>query len=82
MRPHGCAARRERADAGARTRGVVGVVAKLLGIARDTVYRWIDMTSLSPESIGPLWKFNLSDIDDRVRIFGAIDDESESGGQA
>lgn len=82
MRPHGCAARRERADAGAGTLGVLDVVAKLLGIARDTVYRWIDMTSLPPESIGRLWKFNLSDIDERVRVFGAIEDESESGGQA
>ena len=51
----------------------VDVVAKHLGIARDTVYRWIDSKGLPAHRIGRLWKFKLSDIDEWVRAGG--DDE-------
>lgn len=42
-------------------------VATHLGIARDTVYRWIDAKSLPAQRIGRLWKFKLSDVDEWVR---------------
>ena len=60
----------------------VDVVAKHLGIARDTVYHWNDAKGLPAHCIGRLWKLKLSDMDEWVRAGGAIEDESESGGQA
>lgn len=49
----------------------VDIVAKHLGVARDTVYRWIDSKGVPAHRIGRLWKFKLSDIDDWVRAGGA-----------
>lgn len=46
-------------------------VAKHLGVAKDSVYRWIDARSLPAHKIGRLWKFKLSEIDDWVRSGGA-----------
>lgn len=57
----------------------VDVVAKHLGIARDTVYRWIDSKGLPAHRIGRLWKFKLSDIDDWVRAGGADGNETVGG---
>jgi excisionase family DNA binding protein len=42
-----------------------------LGVARDTVYRWIDRKGLPAHRIGKLWKFKLAEVDDRVRSRGA-----------
>ena len=42
-------------------------VAKHLGIARDTVYRWIESKALPAHKIGRLWKFKLSEVDEWVR---------------
>ena len=50
-------------------------VAKHLGIARDTVYRWIDSKALPAHKIGRLWKFKLSEVDEWVRQGGATDDQ-------
>ena len=50
-------------------------VAKHLGIARDTVYRWIDSKALPAHKIGRLWKFKLSEVDEWVRSGGATDDQ-------
>ena len=50
-------------------------VAKHLGIARDTVYRWIDSKALPAHKIGRLWKFKLSEVDEWVRSGGASDDQ-------
>ena len=41
----------------------VDQVASHLGIARDTVYRWIETKSLPAQRVGRLWKFKLSDVD-------------------
>lgn len=49
-------------------------VASHLGVARDSVYRWIDGRGLPAHKIGRLWKFRLSEIDEWVRGGGA--DES------
>lgn len=46
-------------------------VAEHLGVARDTVYRWIDHKGLPAHKIGRLWKFKLSDVDQWVRARGA-----------
>ena len=51
----------------------VDEVAKHQGIAKDTVYRWIESRGLPTHRIGRLWKFKLSDIDEWVRASGAAD---------
>ena len=45
-------------------------VAKHLGIAKDTVYRWIEK-ALPAHKIGRLWKFKFSEVDEWVRQGGA-----------
>ncbi|MBX3747812.1 MAG: excisionase family DNA-binding protein [Verrucomicrobiae bacterium] len=45
----------------------VEVVAKHLGVAKDSVYRWIETRSLPSHRIGRLWKFKLSEVDNWVR---------------
>jgi excisionase family DNA binding protein len=49
----------------------VDEVATHLGIARDTVYRWIESKALPAQKIGRLWKFKLSEVDEWVRSGGA-----------
>jgi excisionase family DNA binding protein len=46
-------------------------VAKHLGIAKDTVYRWRERKGLPAHKIGRLWKFQLSEVDEWVRAGGA-----------
>lgn len=41
--------------------------AKHLGVAKDSVYRWIETRSLPAHKIGRLWKFKLSEVDEWVR---------------
>jgi excisionase family DNA binding protein len=38
-------------------------VAKHLGVAKDSVYRWIDGRGMPAHKIGRLWKFRLSEVD-------------------
>jgi excisionase family DNA binding protein len=58
-------------------------VAKHLGVAKDSVYRWIDTRSLPAHKIGRLWKFKLSEVDEWVRAHGAEtqDDDAGKGGE-
>ena len=51
----------------------VDEVAKHLGIAKDSVYRWIDNRGLPAHKIGRLWKFRLSEVDDWVRTHRAVE---------
>lgn len=46
-------------------------VANHLGVAKDSVYRWIETRSLPAHKIGRLWKFKLSEVDEWVRADGA-----------
>lgn len=46
-------------------------VALHLGVVKDTVYRWRERKGLPAHKIGRLWKFQLSEVDDWVRIGGA-----------
>lgn len=46
-------------------------VAKHLGVAKDSVYRWIENRGLPAHKIGRLWKFKLSEVDEWVRAGGA-----------
>jgi excisionase family DNA binding protein len=54
----------------------VEIVAKHLGVTKDSIYRWIDHKRLPAHKIGRLWKFKLSEVDDWVRASGAVSDES------
>ena len=53
----------------------VDEVAKHLGIAKDTVYRWIEPKSLPAHRVGRLWKFKLSQVDAWIEAGGAAVDE-------
>lgn len=47
-----------------------------LGIAKDTIYRWIETRGLPAHRVGRLWKFKLSEVDAWVEHGGAGDDHS------
>lgn len=51
-------------------------VARHLGVAKDSIYRWIDRRGLPAHRIGRLWKFKISEVDDWVRAGGA---DAETG---
>jgi excisionase family DNA binding protein len=53
-------------------------VAAHLGVARDSVYRWIEGRGLPAHKVGRIWKFKLSEVDDWVRAGGAGDAVPES----
>lgn len=53
--------------------------AKHLGVAKDSVYRWIDSKGLPAHKIGRLWKFKLSAIDKWVRAGGASQQPKRRG---
>jgi excisionase family DNA binding protein len=55
----------------------VDEVAKHLGVAKDSVYRWIESRALPAHRIGRLWKFKLTEVDEWVRTRGANTDENE-----
>lgn len=38
-------------------------VATHLGVAKDSIYRWIETKDLPAHRVGRLWKFKLSEID-------------------
>ena len=52
-------------------------VVKHLGVARDSVYRWIERRGLPAHKVGRIWKFKLSEVDAWVRAGGAGHDEFE-----
>ena len=49
----------------------VDTVATHIGVAKDSVYRWIDAKGLPAHRVGKLWKFKLTEVDDWVRAGGA-----------
>ena len=53
-------------------------VAAHLGVAKDSVYRWIEAKHMPAHKIGKLWKFKLSEIDGWVRAGGANEPAAKS----
>ena len=53
-------------------------IAAHLGVAKDSVYRWIERKGLPAHKMGRLWKFKISEVDDWVRAGGAAQ-ETEHG---
>jgi len=58
----------------------VNEVASYLGVAIDTIYRWIERKKMPAHRVGRLWKFKLSEVDAWVRSGGA--DETRETGKA
>jgi excisionase family DNA binding protein len=56
----------------------VDEVAQHLGVAKESIYRWIDGKGLPARRVGRLWKFKLSEVDDWVRANGAAVDADGS----
>lgn len=52
-------------------------VAKHLGVAKDSVYRWVESRKLPAHRISRLWKFKLSEVDEWVRAEGPADDPAK-----
>jgi excisionase family DNA binding protein len=50
-------------------------IARHLGVAKDSIYRWIERRKLPAHRIGRLWKFKVSEVDDWVRAGGAVSDQ-------
>jgi excisionase family DNA binding protein len=57
----------------------VNEVALHLGVAADTVYRWIENKGLPAHRVGRLWKCKLPEVDAWVRGGGPA--ETDSGGK-
>ena len=55
----------------------VDEVASHLGVAKDSVYRWIEGKSLPAHRVGRLWKFRLSEVDKWIEAGGAGQDEPD-----
>lgn len=49
----------------------VDEVAKHLGVAKDSIYRWIENKNLPAHKIGRLWKLKLTEVDGWVLDGGA-----------
>lgn len=56
----------------------VNEVARHLGVAADTVYRWIEKKGLPAHRVGRLWKCKLPEVDAWVRGGGPADTGSGS----
>lgn len=52
-------------------------VARHLGIAKDTVYRWIESKSLPAHRVGRLWKCKVSQVDAWIEAGGAAESDNE-----
>jgi excisionase family DNA binding protein len=53
-------------------------IAAHLGVARETVYRWIEQKGLPAHRIGKFWKFKISEVDEWIRAGGAADGPPDS----
>jgi excisionase family DNA binding protein len=51
-------------------------VAQHLGVAKDSVYRWIERRGLPARRIGRIWKFRLSEVDRWVEAGGQGEDDA------
>ncbi|WP_438035189.1 helix-turn-helix domain-containing protein [Sorangium sp. So ce204] len=47
-------------------------VARHLGVAKGSVYRWIETRSLPAHEIGRLWKLQLSEVDEQEQRDAAL----------
>ena len=57
----------------------VDEIATHLGVAKDSIYRWIDKRNLPAHRVGRLWKFKVSEVDEWVRAGGAGHEQAPAG---
>lgn len=55
-------------------------IALHLGVAKDSVYRWIERKGLPAHKMGRLWKLKVSEVDEWVRQGGAARDSDHAEG--
>ena len=55
-------------------------ITRHLGVAKDSIYRWIERRSLPAHRVGRLWKFKISEVDEWVRTAVVEPDRREKGG--
>ena len=60
----------------------VDEVATHFGVAKESVYRWIEHKGLPAHKIGRLWKYQLSEVDAWVRACGATSPQSAPAQEA
>lgn len=48
-------------------------IAEYLGVAKDTVYTWVNSKGMPGHKVGRFWKFKRDEIDGWVRAGGASD---------
>ena len=49
----------------------VDEICKYLGVSKDTIYKWLDKSTMPGHRIGRLWKFKRDEVDEWVRNGGA-----------
>jgi excisionase family DNA binding protein len=54
----------------------VEVVAKHLGVRKESIYRWIDRRGFPAHRVGRLLRFRLSEVDEWVRVGGSGEDST------
>ena len=59
----------------------VDEIATHLGIARETVYRWIDQKGLPAHRIGKFWKFKIIEVDVWVRAGAAASESNKKSSE-
>lgn len=52
----------------------VNELSEHLGIAPDTIYRWLERRHMPGHRVGRLWKFQQQEVDEWVRSGGAAED--------
>lgn len=57
----------------------VDEVTNRIGVAKESICRWIEKRGLPRHQIGRLWKFKLSEVDDWVRTQDASVADDEHG---
>ena len=57
-------------------------VPRHLGVAKDTIYRWLEGCFVQAHRVGRLWRFKLSEVDEWVRAGGADAADEPDGSRA
>lgn len=52
-------------------------IAKHLGVAKESIYRWLDAKGFPGHKAGRLWRFKASEVDEWVRKGDAAAQETE-----
>ena len=52
-------------------------VAQHLGVAKESIYRWVEKKGLPARRVGRLLRFKLSEIDEWVQAASGTDDDPE-----